>query len=86
MKSKFLAAPSIDLDRPITILPKSHDAVAETALALMVALLRALKERGVLSPAEIDDLLSEAGKDLGRAENYQLVESVRSLVEQDCEE
>jgi hypothetical protein len=42
--------------------PGSADpATASAALALAIALLRALKDRGVLAPGELDDILAEAG-------------------------
>jgi hypothetical protein len=41
--------------------PQSTDsATATAAIALVIALMRALRDRGVLSPGELDDILSEA--------------------------
>ena len=40
---------------------RSDPAAASAALALAIALLRALKDRGVLAAGELEDILAEAG-------------------------
>jgi hypothetical protein len=40
---------------------RSDPAAASAALALAIALLRALKDRGVLAVDELEDILAEAG-------------------------
>jgi hypothetical protein len=40
---------------------RSDPATASAALALAIALLRALKDRGVLAADELEDILAEAG-------------------------
>lgn len=60
---------------------RSDAAAAATALALTIALLRALRDRGVLSKGEIDDLLLEASGQLARTQSSGLVERVRASLE-----
>jgi hypothetical protein len=60
---------------------KADAAAASAALALTIALLRALRDRGVLSQGEIDDLLSEASGRLSRTQSSGLVERVRASLE-----
>ncbi len=69
--------------------PKLDDpAAASTALAVAVALLRALRDRGLLSEGEIDDLFGEAADRLRdtTAHNLSLLQSLRAAVEYKDEE
>lgn len=59
---------------------KADAAAASTALALAIALLRALRDRGVLSKGEIDDLLNEASGKLTQAAP-RLIGRVRASLE-----
>jgi hypothetical protein len=68
--------------------PNPADPVAvSTALAVTVALLRALRGRGLLSDGEIDDLFDDAAGQLGdtpRAQN--LLDRLRAQVDHKDEE
>ena len=67
--------------------PKLDDpAAASTALAVAVALLRALRDRGLLSEGEIDDLFGEANERLRDASALKLLNGVRGAVEYKDEE
>ncbi len=56
-------------------------AAGTAALAVAVASLRALKERGTLSPGEIDDVLADARWRLRDPAAQMLLEQVRSDLE-----
>ena len=63
--------------------PNPADPVAvSTALAVTVALLRALRGRGLLSDGEIDDLFEEAAGQLGDASGAKnMLDRLRSRVD-----
>ncbi len=74
------------LEPPWTPNPADPAAVS-TALAVTVALLRALRDRGLLSDGEIDDLFGEAGENLRNTSGAQnLLNQLRSRVEHKDEE
>jgi hypothetical protein len=54
---------------------------ASAAIAVSVALLRALRDRGLLSAGEIDDLFGEAAERLRDASALKLLDRVRGAVE-----
>jgi len=58
---------------------ETHDpsAAAQAALALVAALLQALRDRGVLSVEELDDVMGEAGRRFGYRGGSRLIESLR---------
>ena len=56
-------------------------AAVSTALAVTVALLRALRDRGLLSDGEIDDLFGEAAERLQGTSALNLLSRVRVEVE-----
>ena len=64
---------------------KADAAAASTALALTIALLRGLRDRGVLSEGEIDDLLCEASDRL-TSTGSGLVDRVRASLDQKTDE
>jgi hypothetical protein len=67
--------------------PKSGNPnAASAALAITVALLRALRDRGLLTEGEIDDLFGEAAERLHGADALNLLHLVRSDVEHKDEE
>ena len=67
--------------------PKPGDPdAASVALAVTVALLRALRGRGLLSDGEIDDLFGEAAERLPDASALRLLSNVRANVERKDEE
>jgi hypothetical protein len=59
---------------------------ASAALAVSVALLRALRDRGLLTEGEIDDLFGEAAERLRDPSALKLLNSVRGAVEHKEEE
>jgi hypothetical protein len=61
--------------------PNPNDPAASTALAVTVALLRALRDRGLLSEGEIDDLFGEAADHLGDTSALNLLNRLRANVE-----
>jgi hypothetical protein len=65
--------------------PGDPDA-ASVALAVTVALLRALRDRGLLSDGEIDDLFGDAAEHFRDAAALRLLNSVRAEVESKDEE
>ena len=68
-------------------MPNPKDpATASAALAVTVALLRALRDRGLLSEGEIDDLFGEAAERLRDASALKLLNGVRGAVEYKEEE
>jgi hypothetical protein len=67
--------------------PRPSDPVAaSTALALSIALLRALRDRGVLSRAELDDVLHDAASQFAPGKVTHLIEEVRANLERPDEE
>jgi len=52
-------------------------AAAQAALALVAALLQALRDRGVLSAEELDDVVGEAAHRFGYRGGSRLIESPR---------
>jgi hypothetical protein len=74
-----------DIERLKPSIPRSADPVAETALALVVELLRALRDRGLLSRPELDDLLGEVGHKLKRGDDISVVDLVRVELEREFE-
>ena len=67
--------------------PRPTDpASASTALALSIAILRALRDRGVLSRAEIDDVLHDAAGHFAAGKVAHLVEAVRADLDRPDEE
>jgi hypothetical protein len=59
--------------------PRPADpAAASTALALSIAILRALRDRGVLSRAEIDDVLHDAAGHFEHGKVSDLIAEVRA--------
>jgi len=58
---------------------ETHDpsAAAQAALALVAALLQALRDRGVLSAEELDDVVGEAAHRCGYRGGSRLIESLR---------
>jgi len=62
---------------PVGIVPpRPVEGEAAVALAFVVALMRALRDRGTLSRAEVDDVLSDVQDQVPEKSSY-LVESVR---------
>jgi hypothetical protein len=59
--------------------PSDPDA-ASAALAIAVALLRALRDRGLLTEGEIDDLFGEAAEGFQDARALHLLDRVRADV------
>lgn len=77
----------IDLPaRDVPWRPDAADAAtASAALALTIALLRGLRDRGVLSKSEIEDLLADASDQLARTGSG-LIGRVRASLERDTDE
>jgi hypothetical protein len=73
-KAMYRLIPSSD---PVGIVPpQSTDTDATVALAFSVALLRALRDRGTLSRAEVDDVLADVEDRVGGKASH-LVDTVR---------
>lgn len=71
---------------PVGIVPPQPvEGDAAVALAFVVALLRALRDRGTLSRAEVDDVLNDV-HDRGAGKASYLVESVRRDLEREDDE
>jgi hypothetical protein len=66
--------------------PASPGVAAQAALALVTALLQALRDRGVLSRDEIDDVLADAAGRTGYGNAVRLVERVRAELERQEDE
>ena len=67
----------ISASDPVGIVPpQPAEADASVALAFVVALLRALRDRGTLSRAEVDDVLADVEEHAGAKASY-LVDTVR---------
>ncbi len=60
---------------------RSDGDAASAALAVTVALLRALRDRGLLTEGEIDDLFGEAAERFHDASALRLLNSLRAEVE-----
>ncbi len=71
---------------PIWTPNPADPAAASTALAVTVALLRALRDRGLLSAGEIDDLFGEAAERLRDTSALNLLNRLRANVEYKDEE
>jgi hypothetical protein len=80
-KAMYRVIPSSD---PVGIVPPQP---AETvALAFVVALLRALRDRGTLSRAEVDDVLNDVEDQVqGKSSSY-LVDGVRRELAREYDE
>jgi hypothetical protein len=73
-KAMYRLIPTSD---PVGIVPpQPAEADAAVALAFVVALLRALRDRGTLSRAEVDDVLADVEEHAGAKASY-LVDTVR---------
>jgi len=77
------------IDLPAQEMPwqpdKADAAAASAAIALTIALLRGLRDRGLLSKSEIEDLLADASDQLARTGSG-LVDRVRASLERDTDE
>jgi hypothetical protein len=74
-KAMYRLIPTSD---PVGIVPpQSADADGTVALAFAVALLRALRDRGTLSRAEVDDVLADVQDQVSGGKASYLVETVR---------
>jgi hypothetical protein len=79
-KAMYRLIPSSD---PVGIVPPQPvESDAGVALAFVVALLRALRDRGTLSRAEVDDVLNDVQDRVAGKASY-LVESVRRDLERE---
>jgi hypothetical protein len=79
-KAMYRLIPSSD---PVGIVPPQPvEGDAGVALAFVVALLRALRDRGTLSRAEVDDVLNDVQDRVAGKASY-LVESVRRDLERE---
>jgi hypothetical protein len=91
-KAMYRLIPSSD---PVDLVPpqalremmrgRSVEGEAGVALAFVVALLRALRDRGTLSRAEVDDVLADVQDQVPGKASY-LVESVRRDLEREDDE
>ena len=69
---------------PVGIVPpQPADSEAAVALAFVVALLRALRDRGTLSRAEVDDVLADVHDQMAGGKASYLVETVRRDLERE---
>jgi hypothetical protein len=83
---KSWALESIRAPDPLGASAASATQAASAALAVSVALLRALRDRGLLSAGEIDDLFGEAAERLQEASALKLLNRLRDEVEHKEEE
>ena len=91
-KARYRLIPSSD---PVGIVPpqalerfmrgRPLEGEAGVALAFVLALLRALRDRGTLSRAEVDDVLNDV-QDRVAGDSFYLVESVRRDLERGDDE
>jgi hypothetical protein len=83
-RAMYRLIPSSD---PVGIVPpqKTVEGEAAVALAFVVAVLRALRDRGTLSRAEVDEVLSDV-QDRAAGKASYLVESVRRDLEREDDE
>jgi hypothetical protein len=86
MRGKLGAPESIWAPDPRDPLAASATHAASAALAVSVALLRALRDRGLLSAGEIDDLFGDAAERLRDTSALNLLSRVRGAVEYKEEE
>jgi hypothetical protein len=71
---------------PVGIVPpQPAEGEGAVALAFVVALLRALRDRGTLSRAEVDDVLADVQDQVGGKSSY-LVETVRRDLAREADE
>jgi hypothetical protein len=84
-KAMYRLIPSSD---PVGIVPpqKTVDGEAGVALAFVTALLRALRDRGTLSRAEVDDVLNDVEDQVMPGKSSYLVESVRRELAREYDE
>ncbi|HEV3395797.1 MAG TPA: hypothetical protein VG100_06635 [Xanthobacteraceae bacterium] len=74
-KAMYRLIPTSD---PVGIVPpQPAEADATVALAFVVALLRALRDRGTLSRAEVDDVLADVEDRVAGGKASYLVQTVR---------
>ena len=72
---------------PVGIVPPQPvEGEAGVALAFVVALLRALRDRGTLSRAEVDDVLNDVEDQVPPGKSSYLVESVRRELAREYDE
>jgi len=76
----------IELGDDLKSAPASPNVAGSAALALVTALLQALRDRGVLSRDEIDDVLMDAASRVAYGSPSLLIERVRAALEQPGEE
>ena len=83
-KAMYRLIPSSD---PVGIVPpqKTVDGEAGVALAFVTALLRALRDRGTLSPGEVDDVLNDVQDQVAGRSSYP-VDSVRRELAREYDE
>jgi hypothetical protein len=83
-KAMYRLIPSSD---PVGIVPpqKTVDGEAGVALAFVTALLRALRDRGTLSPGEVDDVLNDVQDQVAGRSSY-LVDGVRRELAREYDE
>lgn len=82
-KAMYRLIPSSD---PVGIVPPQPvEGEAAVALAFVVALLRALRDRGTLSRVEVDDVLNDVQDQVAGKASY-LVDSVRRDLEREDDE
>jgi hypothetical protein len=85
-RGKSWALESIWAPDPLGASAASATQAASAALAVSVALLRALRDRGLLSAGEIDDLFGEAAERLQDASALKLLNRLHDAVEYKEEE
>jgi hypothetical protein len=61
--------------------PRSPDETAQAALALVTALLHALRDRGVLTRDELDEVVADAASRSGYGAASRLIEFLRADLE-----
>jgi hypothetical protein len=76
------ASGTIELGDDLTSAPASPNVAGPAALALVTALLQALRDRGVLSRDEIDDVLADAASRVDYGSPSLLIARVRTALEQ----
>jgi hypothetical protein len=86
IRGKSWALESIWAPDPLGASAASATQASSAALAVSVALLRALRDRGLLSEGEIDDLFGEAAERLRDAAALKLLNRLRDEVEHKEEE
>jgi hypothetical protein len=86
MSTKPVMTAISHLRRGIWVPNPEDPATASAALAVTVALLRALRDRGLLAEGEIDDLFDETADRLRDTSALNLLHRVRAAVEYKEEE